>query len=141
MSSERRRGLVRLGILLGSIAGLIAIGLNVISGSSGGGQSESGQSASARSLPSGPARLTAAPTRARLPMALHGEAVATTPAGLLVIGGEDSGGSSSDRVYRLNPLTGRSVADGSLVQPLHDAAATTLASGTLVFGGGNTSTA
>lgn len=139
MSSERRRGLVRLGILLGSIAGLIAIGLNVISGSSGGGQSEVGHSASARSLPSAPAKLTAAPTRARLPVALHGEAVATAPAGVLVIGGEDSGG-SSDRVYRLNPLTGRSVADGSLVQPLHDAAATTLASGTLVFGGGNTST-
>ena len=139
MSSERRRGLVRLGILLASIAALIVIGLNVISGSSGGGQSESGQSAAARSQPSGPTRLTASSSRARLPVAIHGETVAPSSGALLVIGGEDSGG-SSDRVYRLDPATGRVSPDGSLAQPLHDAAAVTLDSGTLVFGGGNTST-
>jgi Kelch motif len=138
MSSERRRGLVRLGILLVSIAALVAVGLSVISGSAGGGQSDSGRSASARSLPSGPSRLTAS-SRARLPVAIHGQAVAPVAGGLLMIGGEDSGG-SSDRVYRLNPGTGRASLDGSLVQPLHDAAAVTLANGTLVFGGGNTST-
>ena len=138
MSSERRRGLVRLGILLASIAGLIVVGLSVVSGSSGGGQSESGQSARARSQPSGPARLTAS-NRSRLPAAIHGEAVATVTDGLLMIGGEDSGG-STDRVYRLNPQTGHAAVDGSLAQPLHDAAAVTLTSGTLVFGGGNTAT-
>ena len=138
MSTERRRGLVRLGILLVSIGALIVVGLNAISGSSGGGQSESGQTASARSLRSGPARLVAS-NRARMPVAIHGEAVAPSSGALLVIGGEDSGG-SSDRVYRLDPATGRSSPEGSLVQPLHDAAAVTLGSGTLVFGGGNTST-
>jgi hypothetical protein len=138
MSSERRRGLVRLGILLASIAALIVVGVSVVSGSSGGGQSESGQSARGRSQPSGPSRLTAS-NRSRLPVAIHGEAVAPVTDGLLVIGGEDSGG-STDRVYRLNPQTGHASLDGSLAQPLHDAAAVTLTSGTLVFGGGNTST-
>jgi Kelch motif protein len=139
MSPDRRRGLVRLGILLASIAALIAIGLNVVSGSSGGGQSESGQAAAARARPHGPARLTATTGRARLPVALHGEAVTPGSGSLLLIGGEDSAG-SSDRVYRLDPATGRFTRDGSLAQPLHDAAAVTLGGGTLVFGGGNTST-
>ncbi len=138
MSSERRRGLVRLGILLCSIAALAVVGLNAISGS-GGGQSGSGQSASARSVRQGPARLTATSSRDRLPTAIHGETVAPVSGGLLVIGGEDSGG-STDRVYRLDPASGHATPDGSLAQPLHDAAAVTLANGTLVFGGGNTST-
>ncbi len=138
MSSERRRGLVRLGILLGSIAALAVVGLNVISGS-GGGQSESGQTAQARARHAGPVRLTAASSDARLPVALHGEAVAPTPGGLLVIGGEDSRG-STDRVYRVDPATGRTSLSGSLTEPLHDGAAVTLGDTTLVFGGGNTST-
>ncbi len=138
MSSERRRGLVRLGILLCSIAALLVVGLSLVSGS-GGGQIGSGQSGGARPMPHGPARLTATPSRSRLPVAIHGETVAPVSGGLLVIGGEDSGG-SSDRVYRLEPGSGRATPDGSLAQPLHDAAAVTLAGGTLVFGGGNTST-
>lgn len=138
MSRERRRGLVRLGILIVIVAALVAVGLILISGSSGGGHSESSRSASATSPPSGPSRLTAS-SLARLPVAIHGQAVAPVAGGLLMIGGEDSGG-SSDRVYRMNPATGRASLDGSLVQPLHDAAAVTLADGTLVFGGGNTST-
>ena len=137
MSSERRRGLVRLVILLGSIAALVVIGVKAGSGS-GGGQSESGQSAGAGSGPPAPSRLTAS-KRPRLPVAIHGQAVASSGGDLLMIGGEDSGG-SSDRVYRLNPASGRASLDGSLVEPLHDAAAVTLSTGTLVFGGGNTST-
>lgn len=138
MSSERRQGLVRLGILLGSIAALVVVGLNVVSGS-GGGQSESGQTTQARSRVSAPARLTATSSRVRLPAALHGEAVAQSPRGLLVVGGEDSGG-TSDHVYLLEPEAGRVSSAGSLVQSLHDAAAATIGDQTLVFGGGNTST-
>jgi hypothetical protein len=138
MSSDRRRGLVRLAILLVSVAGLAAVGFSTLSGSSGGG--ESGLSARAQSQSPAPARLTATVSRLRLPVALHGEAVAPVANGLLVIGGEDGGGASSDRVYRLDPAAGRATPDGSLAQPLHDAAAATINDQTLVFGGGNTST-
>jgi hypothetical protein len=141
ISPERRRGLTRLGILLASILALVVIGLQVSFGSSGGGQSESGQSGGrGRSHPPAPARLTATTSRTRLPVALSGEVMAFTSHGLLVIGGEDSGG-PTDRVYRLDPASGRISPDGSLTQPLHDAAAATIDNHqTLVFGGGNSST-
>lgn len=138
MSSERRRGLIRLGILLGSVAALVVIGLGVTFGSSSDGPGDSGTT-SGRPGSSAPARLRAAQTANRLPTALHGEAVAPTSTGLLVVGGEDAGG-STDTVYRFDPVNGRTASEGSLVQPLHDAAAATLGDQTLVFGGGNTST-
>ena len=139
MSSERRRGLVRLGILLGSLAALAVLGLKVTSGSSGDGAGQTGTSR-ANSGSSAPTTLRATPSGAHLPVALHGEAVAAATDGLHVIGGEDRGGSSTDTVYRLDPATGRTVTDGSLTQPLHDAAAATINDQILVFGGGNTST-
>ena len=139
MSSARRRGLVRLGILLGSVAALVVLVLKVTSGSSGSDAGETG-TARATSGASAPATLRASTSRIRLPVALHGDAAATTADGLLVIGGEDSAGSSRDSVYRLDPATGRAASYGSLTQPLHDAAATTINGRTLVFGGGNTST-
>jgi N-acetylneuraminic acid mutarotase len=83
--------------------------------------------------------LTATSSRARLPVALHGEAVAPSAHGLLVIGGEASTG-STDRVYLLDPATSRVSPAGSLAQPLHDAAAATVGDQTLVFGGGNAAT-
>lgn len=138
MSPERRRGLVRLAILLGSIAGLLVLGLNVVSGSSGGGSGASRQ-AEEQSASAAPATLKAAVSRVRLPVAVHGETVATAIPSLLVIGGETAAG-STDRVYRLDPATGRTAAYGSLAQPLHDAAAATVNGRTLVFGGGNVST-
>jgi hypothetical protein len=137
MSSARRRGLVRLVILLGSVAALVVLGLSSILGSSGSAKSGS---TPARSSHPAPTRLVAAMSRARLPVALHGEAAAPASDGILVIGGEDSAGTSTDRVYGLDPATGRSRIAGSLAQPLHDAAATTIAGQTLLFGGGNTST-
>jgi N-acetylneuraminic acid mutarotase len=74
-------------------------------------------------------------------VALHGEVVAFNSNGLLVIGGEDRSATSTDRVYRLDPAAGRVSADGSLTEPLHDAAAATIDNHeTLVFGGGNTTT-
>src|SRR3954447_4401144 len=136
MSPERRNGLIRLGILIGSGLGLVALGVNVVTGSSGGGATQSRAGANAASAP---VRLTATSV-GRLPQALHGEAVAATPRGVLVIGGADSSDVSTDRVYRFDPTGGRVVAEGSLAQPLHDAAAATVQRRTLVFGGGNTST-
>jgi hypothetical protein len=134
MSPQRRRGLVRLGILVGSLAGLAILGVTAFSGDSGG----TGSRTSLTGGRQGPARLTATAS-ARLPVALHGEALAPAVDGLLVIGGE-VGGSSTDRVYRFDPATGRTIQYGTLAQPLHDAAAATVRGRTLVFGGGNAST-
>jgi hypothetical protein len=134
VSAQRRRGLLRLGILLASIAGLVVLGWSVVrSGGSGGGPSSS---------PTGPppTRLTAAVTHAHLPVPLHGLSLARTVNGLLVAGGANAADVSSDRVYLLDPKSARLTPAGTLVQPLHDAAAATLNRETLVFGGGNTST-
>ncbi len=78
-------------------------------------------------------------SRLRLPTALNGLAVAGSPQGPLVVGGADSSGASTDRVYRLEPTQGQVVPEGRLVQPLHDAAAAPLSGKTLVLGGGDTS--
>ncbi|MGA9371230.1 MAG: hypothetical protein WBV53_05230 [Solirubrobacterales bacterium] len=139
MSSERRRGLIRLGILLGSVAALVVVGWGATFGSSSDGTGGRGTTAASAGS-SAPVRLKAERSANRLPVALHGETVAATTGGLLVIGGENGGGSSTDTVYRLDPVNGRTAASGSLVQPLHDAAAATVGGQTLVFGGGNTST-
>lgn len=133
MSEQRRRGLIRLAILLGSIVGLVVLGLTAVRGGGSGGGDAAGSS-----LPP-PTRLAASVTRARLPVPLHGLSLARTVNGLLVVGGANAADVSTDRVYRLDPGTGRVSAAGTLVQPLHDATAATLNRETLVFGGGNTS--
>ncbi|MFL5906800.1 MAG: Kelch repeat-containing protein [Solirubrobacterales bacterium] len=137
MSAERRRGLLRLGILVVSILGLIVLGISVTRGGSG-----SSSGAAARSGPP-PARLTATELPARLPVALHGLAAARLVNGLLLVGGADSADRSRSSVYRFDPKGpngGTMTTYGSLSQPLHDAAAATVNRETLVFGGGNTST-
>jgi hypothetical protein len=60
--------------------------------------------------------------------------------GLLVIGGADRNDVSTGSVLRLDPASGKITAAGSLAQPLHDAAAASLGSQTLVFGGGSAAT-
>ncbi len=136
MSPSRRRGLTRLGILIASVIGLIAVALGVIGGSGDG----SSPTSTTNAKPTRPVRLTATESRLHLPVALHGLAVAPTPHGLLAIGGADGGDVSRDTVYRLDPQADSTTPAGTLVQPLHDAAATTLAGRALVFGGGNIST-
>ena len=66
--------------------------------------------------------------------------MARTVNGLLVIGGATGADTSTNRVYLLDPETSKVSPAGTVVQPLHDAAAATLNRETLVFGGGNTST-
>lgn len=135
MSAQRRRGLVRLAILVGSLVGLAVLAVSVFSGgSSGGGSGTSATRGHAR-----PHRLTAR-VAGRLPETLHGNVATPTSNGVLVIGGELASGTSTDRVDRFDPTTGKTVPYGTLVQPLHDAAATTVRDRTMVFGGGQTST-
>jgi hypothetical protein len=136
MSSQRRRGLVRLGILMGSLAGLAILAAGVFSGDSG----RARTSTLAGNGPAPRARLGATTSPVRLTSALHGEAATATANGVLVIGGELPSGTSTDGVYRFDPISGRIEPYGRLAQPLHDAAAANVRGRTLVFGGGDTST-
>ena len=58
----------------------------------------------------------------------------------MVIGGADRNDVSTDQVVLLNFRTGSASTAGTLTEPLHDAAAATLGSRTLVFGGGASTT-
>ena len=129
---------MRLAILLGSIALVVAVGVKLVSGSS-----RRGAEAVSSPAPRGgtsPPRLDAAVSPIRLPVAIHGEAASADSHGLLLIGGETSAGTSTARVYRIDPATGRSSPEGTLAQPLHDAAAASVGERTVVFGGGSSST-
>jgi outer membrane protein assembly factor BamB len=55
---------------------------------------------------------------------------------LLILGGLEAGGSSTDGVYSLNTHTGSLSPQGTLVQATHDAAGATLGKRVLVVGGG-----
>jgi hypothetical protein len=141
MSSARRRGLIRLAALLG----VVAVGVVLIARS--GGDSGSGshtatttQAGADTTSAAQTTRLTAALAPQGLPAPLSGEALVAESGGVLVIGGVDSGDTSTDSVLRLDPAGGRIGPDGKLAQPLHDAAAAPLAGQTLVFGGGAAST-
>jgi Kelch motif len=136
MSPQRRNGLLRLAILIGSGIALIVLGVNVVSGSGGG----SSATTTAGTRPTAPSRLVAAYSRARLPIPLHGLAVTRSLQGLVAIGGADRSDVSQDSVYLLSPAGDSVKSAGSLTQPLHDAAAASVNRQTMVFGGGNTST-
>jgi len=85
-----------------------------------------------------PSRLQARLLAARLPVALAGESALASGGRLLVIGGLQSDGSSSDAIIALDPRTGASRQQGTLAQPTHDAAAASLGGHQLLFGGGQT---
>lgn len=109
-----------------------------------------------RSAPPGtpsPARSSApARTRARRPTVRTALAPWHTPApvsrltatavagGDLLLAGGLTAGTSTSRVYRLDPRTGRFRPRGDLAVPTHDAAALALRGHVLVLGGGSSST-
>jgi hypothetical protein len=68
-----------------------------------------------------------------------GEVALAQPGRLLVIGGLDSSGASSDSVLALDPRTGEVRDREALVQPTHDAAGAVLGGNAFLFGGGETS--
>ncbi len=130
------------GALLGA-----AVVLTVVTASLPGGGSGSPSdtaTGSRRGQPRGsqehPLRLTALAFPTRLQAPTSGETVVARPDGLLVIGGLDGAGASTSSVLDFDPATGTTRSAGSLSQPLHDAAATAVRGGVLVFGGGSTTT-
>jgi len=86
-----------------------------------------------------PLRLQAKISLDELPAPLSGEA-AVSHGRVLIIGGVNSNDVSTSSILSFDPWSGRVTPDGALSQPLHDAAAAALSSGTLVFGGGSTAT-
>jgi hypothetical protein len=68
------------------------------------------------------------------------ESVVPNGAGLTVLGGITPSGSSLSTVSTLNPSTGAVAPAGSLADPVHDAAASTVGDKTFDFGGGSPDT-
>ena len=137
MSRARRRGLLRLGLLVASVIVLVV----AISRLGGSGGSKTGSASAGRAAGGAPtARLRATISAERLPRPLHGETVAPTADGLLMIGGADRSDASTRQVLLLDSRTGRTSPAGTLIQPMHDSAAVTLSQRTMVFGGGASTT-
>jgi hypothetical protein len=132
----RQRGLLRLVALLVLCAGIAVL---VVALSSGGhSDSPPAGSRTAQARPRAraqPTKLLARVSPVRLPAPISGEAAVAGGGGVLSIGGVDSSDVSSATIVRIPP-TGKPVAYGSLVEPLHDAAAAAVGGQTLVFGGG-----
>ena len=129
MSPEPHREAVRLAITVCSVIGLVILGVSSLTGSSGGGGPTALQGAENAPKVLHPAVVM------RLPAAVHGNAVASSPSGLIVAGGLGASGAATDRIQRFDPLSLRVRPYGSLAQPLQGAAATSLSGRTFVFGG------
>ena len=133
MSPARRRGLLRLVVLVALVGWLVVLAVrSVFSGDSKmHSASTAGSSAHARIAPA-----KAASSSLRLPNPVHGATAAASGNRLLVIGGADRADVSTDRVLALDPRTGKVSSGSTLVQPMHDAAAAAIGGRILVFGGG-----
>jgi hypothetical protein len=119
-----------------AVLALLAIGL---AGCGGGSGSRTAEAPASTAAPSA-TRPLAKEIRQSLPAPVSGEAAVAVGGRVLIVGGVDSGDASTSSVLRFDPSGGRAAAAGSLSQPLHDAAAAALPSGTLVFGGGSAET-
>jgi hypothetical protein len=136
MSGRRRRGLLRLALLVVLVGWLVVLAVRGVVGGSSSGSSATDTGPASR----GPVRLKASTSPLRLPQPLHGATAAPAGDGVLVIGGADRNDVSTDGVLLLDPAHRKIRRDGALVQPLHDAAAATVAGRTVVFGGGAATT-
>jgi hypothetical protein len=121
-------------------AGLVAIAILGGCGGSGGSGGTASSAPKEEAPAARPLRLRVEKSPHRLPAPVSGEAVAVQGKSLLVIGGLDRSDVSIDSIVRLDGESGAAESAGTLSQPLHDAAATALPGGVLVFGGGSTTT-
>jgi hypothetical protein len=136
MSGTRRRGLIRLTILVLIVGWLVVLGARGIF--------TNGQSNSATTTASHRPDSAVAPkatiSSMRLPQPTHGATAAVSGDRLLMIGGADRADVSTAAVLSLDPHGGKVSQAGTLSQPLHDAAAANLGARTFVFGGGASTT-
>lgn len=140
-----RRRRIRAAVLALALVALIG-GVVFASCSSGGSSSPStssttgvpgGQSAG---LTGGPPSIEAGVEPWQLSAPISRESVIANGTGLTVLGGLDPAGSSLTDVSVVNPSTGVTSPAGSLVDPVHDAAAATIGNRTFDFGGGSPDT-
>lgn len=71
-----------------------------------------------------------------LPAPVQREVAVAHGGAVLLAGGLDAGGSSTDGVFRMSPGTGALTSLGTVPQAFHDAAGAVLGNGLYVFGGG-----
>jgi Kelch motif len=121
------------------VAGALAVAATACSGSLGppNGPGPTGGSTATGSNPPGPHRhlvVTTAPFR--LPEALQREVAAAVDGSVLVAGGLDSAGSSTDGVIGIDPASGSVRSLGTLPDAFHDAAGAAIGGRVFVFGGG-----
>jgi hypothetical protein len=84
----------------------------------------------------------AAPVQARLapyrlPAPVQRAIAVGSGSGILVAGGLDASGASTNGVFRLDPVSGRLARLGTVPEPFHDAAGGVIGNGLFVFGGGS----
>jgi hypothetical protein len=72
----------------------------------------------------------------RLPAPVEREVAVPHNGAIILAGGLDAGGASTNGVFRLNPGTGALTSLGAVPQPFHDAAGAIFGSNLFVFGGG-----
>jgi hypothetical protein len=72
----------------------------------------------------------------QLPAAVQRAVAVATSSTVVIGGGLDASGASTNGIFRLDPLSGRLTSLGSVPLPFHDAAATVIASRLFVLGGG-----
>ena len=87
-------------------------------------------------------RTTAPPVQARLahyrlPAPVQRAVAVGSGSRILVAGGLDASGASTNGVFRLDPVSGRLARLGTVPEPFHDAAAGVIGNGLFVFGGGS----
>ncbi|MHB1988770.1 MAG: outer membrane protein assembly factor BamB family protein [Acidimicrobiales bacterium] len=141
--ARRRAGLARLALLI-ALVGLVA---GVAVTETGGGASTKNRShdgpgqAPKGSLQRGVPAIESGLEAWQLNSPLSRSVVLPAANGrsLVVAGGLQSGGSSAQGVYEVNPLTGAAAQIGNLLAPLHDAAGTVVGGHGYVFGGGSVS--
>jgi hypothetical protein len=73
----------------------------------------------------------------RLPAPVQRAVAVGTPSGIVIAGGLDAAGTSTNGVFRLDPSTGHLTRLGTVPEPFHDAAAGLIGKRLFVFGGGS----
>jgi hypothetical protein len=77
------------------------------------------------------------PTGYLLPAPVQRAVAVGTPSGIVIAGGLDAAGASTNGVFRLDPTSGHLARLGTVPEPFHDAAAGLVGTRLFVFGGGS----
>jgi outer membrane protein assembly factor BamB len=144
--AARRRGLARLAILLAAVGVVLGISVSQLStgGPSSGGRSGPGAgldtSLRSRAIAMPAVESGVEPWHLNAPLSREVVLPAANGTSIIVAGGLQ-GGSTTNGVFEVNPLTGSATQTATLAAPVHDAAGVVLDGKGIVFGGGSSSPA